>query len=313
MSWGGPAAGYNGAMSRIGLVLGAGGIVGGAFHEGVLRAITDATGWDPRDAAIIVGTSVGSHAGAMLRAGSSTSGEAPAGGRTQPAETAPQARRYAPASPRMVVRGLTRPGSVRVGAMLAGMLPAGQTSFAGAAAQIDRLHRNGWPDQPLWLPAVRLRDGALVVFGREGSPPASVGQAVAASCAVPGYFSPVTIDGERYIDGGVHSATNADLLAGADLDLVLVSSPMGAARGAMSVTAHLQGRGYMRFRLAAEARAVRRSGIDLVAFSPTADDLPIMGWNALSGARRNEIMERAYESAARRLRDARWREALAAL
>ena len=299
-------------MARIGLVLGAGGVVGGAFHEGVLRAISDATGWDPRDAAIIVGTSAGSHVGAMLRGGRSTRGNG-ALGRTTPAEAAAARRRFGPASPGMVLRGLTRPGTVRVGAMLAGMLPAGQTSFAGAAAHIDRLHRGGWPDQPLWLPAVRLRDGARVVFGRDDAPPATVGQAVAASCAVPGYFSPITIEGERYIDGGVHSATNADLVAGEDLDLVLVSSPMGAARGAMSVAAHLQGRGYMRFRLAAEARAVRRSGIDLVAFSPTAEDLPVMGWNAMSGARRNEIVERAYASATRRLEDVRWREALAAL
>lgn len=298
-------------MARIGLVLGAGGVVGGAFHEGVLRAITDATGWDPRDAAIIVGTSIGSHVGATLRGGTPARGKR-ARTSTAPAE-AEQRRRYAPASPGMVLRGLTRPGSVRVGAMLSGMLPAGRTSFAGATAHIDRLHGEGWPDRPLWLPAVRLRDGARVVFGREGAPPATVGKAVAASCAVPGYFSPVTIDGERYLDGGAHSATNADLLAGEDLELVLVSSPMGAARGALSVTAHLQGRGYMRLRLAAEARAVRRSGIDLVAFSPTADDLPAMGWNALSGARRTEITERAYASATRRLQDVRWREALGAL
>lgn len=300
-------------MARIGLVLGAGGIVGGAFHEGVLRAITDATGWDPRDAAIIVGTSIGSHAGAVLR-GSSATGSNRSARRTSSTKTVETTtRRFRPSSPGMVLRGLTRPGSVRIGAMLAGVLPAGQTSFAGSAAAIHRLHGDRWPDRPLWLPAVRLRDGARVTFGRQGAPPACVGDAVAASCAVPGYFAPVDIEGERYIDGGAHSATNADLLAGEDLDLVIVSSPMGAARGALTATAHLQARGYMRLRLAAEARAVRRCGIDLVAFSPTADDLPVMGWNALSGARRSQIAEQAYTSARRRLADPRWRNAVAAL
>lgn len=293
-------------------MLGAGGVVGGAFHEGVLRAIADATGWDARDAEIIVGTSIGSHVGATLRAGRSTR-PTTAGARASSADAALLRRRAGPSSPGMVLRGIARPGSVRVGALLAGVLPAGRTSFAGATAHIDRLHRNGWPERPLWLPAVRLSDGARVVFGREGAPQASVGQAVAASCAIPGYFSPVVIDGQRYVDGGAHSATNADLLAGQDLDLVVVSSPMGAARGALSLSAHLQGRGYMRLRLAAEARAVRRSGIDLVAFSPTAEDLPVMGWNAMSDGRRAAVVERAYESATRRLHDPRWREALGAL
>ena len=297
-------------MARIGLVLGAGGVVGGAFHEGVLRALADATGWYARDAAVIVGTSAGSHVGATLRDGRRSRA---AGARATAGEAAVQPRRAGPSSPGLLLRGITRPGSVRVGAMMAGVLPAGQTSFAGATGHIDRLHRNGWPEQPLWLPAVRLSDGARVVFGREGAPEATVGQAVAASCAIPGYFSPVVIHGERYVDGGAHSATNADLLAGEDLDLVIVSSPMGAARGALSLSAHLQGRGYMRLRLAAEARAVRRSGTAVVAFSPTAEDLPVMGWNAMSGGRRAAVVERAYASAMRRLSDPRSRKALAAL
>jgi NTE family protein len=54
---------------RIGLVLGAGGVIGHAFHAGVLDGLCDATGWDPRDAEVIVGTSAGSVVGALLRAG----------------------------------------------------------------------------------------------------------------------------------------------------------------------------------------------------------------------------------------------------
>src|SRR6516165_6415165 len=56
-------------MGRIGLVLGAGGVVGHAFHAGALAALADETGWDPRRAEIVVGTSAGSVAGALLRAG----------------------------------------------------------------------------------------------------------------------------------------------------------------------------------------------------------------------------------------------------
>src|SRR5690349_5218831 len=58
-------------MPGIGLVLGAGGEVGYAFHAGVLAALADVTGWDARSAEVIVGTSAGSIAGAVLRAGCS--------------------------------------------------------------------------------------------------------------------------------------------------------------------------------------------------------------------------------------------------
>ena len=300
-------------MARIGLVLGAGGVVGAAFHDGVLHALRD-VGWDPRAASIIVGTSAGSHVGAMLRGGVSVAAGA---GRGRPTSTkegpAPSQRAFAPAAPGLLLRGLTRPGSVRVGAVVAGALPAGRVSLDPFLREVDRLHRRSWPEAPLWLPAVRLRDGARVVFGRGDAPEVAVGRAVAASCAIPGYFTPVTIDGERYVDGGVHSTTNLDLLAGEDLDLVVVSAPMGVARGNFSASAVLQGRGVMRLRLAREAAAVRRSGVPVVAFSPTPADLEVMGWNAMSGARRSEIVARARASAAERLRDPRWRERMAAL
>ena len=299
-------------MARIGLVLGAGGVVGGAFHEGVLRAISDATGWDPRDAEIIVGTSAGSHVGAMLRGGRSAKSGGPLG-RTTPADDPAPTSRRRPASPGMLLRGLTRPGSVRAGAMLAAALPAGRTSFSSVVGYLNTAHPNGWPDQELWLPAVRLSDGRRVVFGQEGAPVTDVGRAVAASCAIPGYFAPVEIDGDRYVDGGVYSTTNLDLLKGLGLDLVIVSAPMGVARGAFSASALFQGRSYLRMRLAAEARAVRGSGTAVMAFSPTAEDVRVMGWNSMSGARRAEVVKRAQASALRRLDDERTQEVLAPL
>ena len=301
-------------MARIGLVLGAGGVVGGAFHDGVLRAVTEATGWDPRDAEVIVGTSAGSHVGAMLRGQSGTSRRTTSrAARPAPPADDGQRSRYAPAAPAVLLRALARPGSVRAGAALAAVLPAGRTSFAGLGAEVDRVHPDGWPERALWLPAVRLRDGQRVVFGTDGAPTATVGDAVAASCAIPGYVTPVTIAGERYIDGGAHSTTNADLVAGLGLDLVIVSAPMGMARGSWSAASLLQGRGYMRWRLASEARAVRRSGTPIIAFSPTPADLEVMGWNAMAAGRRTAVVNRAYASAAARLERSADLEVLAPL
>ncbi|MCZ7678960.1 MAG: hypothetical protein M5U28_09490 [Sandaracinaceae bacterium] len=56
---------------RVTLVLGAGGPVGHAFHAGLLRALSQALGWDPREAELVLGTSAGAQVGALLRAGMS--------------------------------------------------------------------------------------------------------------------------------------------------------------------------------------------------------------------------------------------------
>ena len=302
-------------MARVGLVLGAGGVVGAAFHEGVLRAINDATGWDPRTADIIVGTSAGSYVGARLRAGGAARdaiGERPGGRPGASVDPAGSSRR-APAAIGAVMRGIMRPGSARVGAMVAAALPAGRQSMESMITEVNRLHRRGWPAQPLWLPAVRLRDGARVAFGSEAAPVTDVGHAVAASCAIPAYFTPVTIDGERYVDGGTHSPTNLDLLADQNLDLVVVVAPMGVARGVYSAAAAAQGRNIFRLRLGREAAAVRRGGARVVAFSPTAADLEVMGWNAMAFSRRPAVVTRARESARRRLDDPRLAEELSLL
>lgn len=306
------SAGYDAAVARIGLVLGAGGVVGAAFHDGVLAALRDATGWDPREADVIVGTSAGSHVGARLRAGRAPGRAARRGAPTVPTDRTVEAA-LRPASPGALVRGLVGPGRARLTATFAALLPAGRVSLAAMIDEINALHPDGWPDRPLWLPAVRLRDGRRVVFGRDEAAASDVGHAVAASCAIPGWFSPVNIAGDRYVDGGAHSTTNLDVLAGEGLDLVVVSAPMGVARGAHSATAALQARGFMRWRLANEARAVRRGGARVVAFSPTAQDLEVMGWNAMAQGRRGAVIERAYASASRRLARPQWRDELAAL
>jgi NTE family protein len=86
----------------------------------------------------------------------------------------------------------------------------------------SRLPETSWPDRTLLLSAVEAGTGAFTVFTRESG--ASLLHAVAASCAVPGVWPPVTIGGLRYIDGGVRSGTNADLATGCDRVLVITPS-----------------------------------------------------------------------------------------
>lgn len=92
-----------------------------------------------------------------------------------------------------------------------------------------RLRDHEWPDRRVLITAVSV-DGDFAVFERDSG--VSLVDAVAASCAVPGIWPPVTIDGRRYMDGGMRSTVNADLVAGADRALVLVTRPDALEQGA---------------------------------------------------------------------------------
>jgi NTE family protein len=100
---------------------------------------------------------------------------------------------------------------------------------------------------------------------------------VEASVAIPGYFSPVVIDGDRYVDGGARSVTNADLVAGLGFDLVVVIAPMTAVPAAVRPpTRHLSRALHARV-LASEVRSVRRSGTPVLVIQPTGDDIAELG------------------------------------
>lgn len=281
------------------MVLGAGGVSGGAWHAGALAALASATGWDSRDAAVIVGTSAGSITGGALRAGLSPEdlwrisvdeALSPAGARLYGRVTAQLGElsrlrppRPLPANPtllRAMVRLDPRPGVA-----LAGLLPEGATSTDPISTRLDELLGPDWPPDPLWVVAVDLSSGRRVIFGQEAlssnGAGYSVGQAVAASCAVPSFFTPVEIDGRRYVDGGVHSTTNADLLRNAGLDLVLVSAPMAGWWRSLRPHPALVTRIASRIALDREVAAIRRSGTPVLVLQPGHDDTPLMDGRAM--------------------------------
>jgi NTE family protein len=313
------------------LVLGAGGVAGGAFHAGVLAALEEATGWDPRRAAVVVGTSAGSITGAALRAGLSTSDMlaraedrplSAAGARLMrgvdaPPRVSPLRPSREAALPRQLLTTLTRaaarPFAARPWALLAGLLPEGSVSTAVISDSIGAL-ATVWPADPLWICAVRQADGRRAVFGRDRRPP-PLPDAVAASCAIPSFFQPVTIDGHAYIDGGVHSPTNADVLRSVTpaLDLILVSSPMSLAGRGLRFAGDQAARRWSGALLDDEARRLRRAGVHVLAFQPTAEDAAVMGTNPMDPGPRTAIARQAYESTLRRLDRTDSRERLAAL
>src|SRR5580704_4712240 len=237
--------------SSVGLVLGAGGVVGQAYQAGVLAALEREIGWDPRQATTIVGTSAGSVTGAALRVGVPATDLAASlygvptsrrGGailrRILPGDTEPLPtptllsilRPWHLPSPALLARTLRRPLAFRPEVAAMTLVPNGQLDISERARGLDELIGDRWPEG-LRICAVRRSDGARVVFGRPGAPPARLAEAVLASCAIPGYFRPVTIDGTEYVDGGIHSVTNADVLKNEQLDLVLIISSMSSAHG----------------------------------------------------------------------------------
>jgi NTE family protein len=293
-------------MRRVGLVLGAGGIVGQAWHAGVLRALAG-TGWDPADSEVLIGTSAGSLVGGLLRSGISIPDLADGSYRRgQVATPAGRAGSGAAATAERALQAAARTGGrARVGSRIAGMVPPGRVSPGGIVRLVQLAAGDAWPDRDTWICAVRRRGGARVVFGSAGAPEAPFPKAIAASCAIPGYFQPVRIrDGkgaeEEYVDGGAHSPTNLDLLAGRGLDAVIALSPMSFS-GAPSARLDLGARMLFRGTLAREALAVRRRGTPVLTFQPTARELGVMGLNAMSGARWHDVVEVATEAARKRL------------
>jgi NTE family protein len=276
---------------RVGLVLGAGGRAGEAFHLGVVRAMED-LGLQPGAADVIVGTSAGSVVAASLR--SSRQG--------RPVQRPPLLRRQLGPQRSLLLELARRPRQGVNAMLLRPEFMTGRRDIGFIIEGLQRVHGTTWPAAELWIVAVRRHDGHRVVFGRDGAPTTDVGSAVAASCAIPAYFAPIEIDGVQYIDGGVHSPTNADLLADCDLDLVVVSSPMSVDLRAAGARIDLPIR--LRFRqfLRGEAWTLRRRGLRIVTIEPDDSTLRVMGLNMMSARGLDEIQELAYAHARRRLR-----------
>ena len=306
---------------RVGLVLGAGGIVGQAYHAGVLSALEQHFGWDARDAEVIVGTSAGSIVATLLRVGigptdlAAWTTNAPLdiddeALRDLLPDELPDLHRFQPSRlvrrplrvPRraMVRRALRRPWQFRPAAALMSLATPGPFDITEHLRSMRSFEHGQWPDK-LWICAVRRRDGRLVVFGRGDRQEVPLHLAVAASCAIPGYFAPVQIGARAYVDGGIHSPTNADLLrTETDLDLVIVVSPMSHTGGR---PAGLNGllRGHSRRHLRRELRALRAAGLRAVVFEPGPAEQAAMGDELLSRDHVDRVVHTAFLAVAARI------------
>lgn len=273
-------------MTTRALVLGGGGPVGIAWECGLIAGL-EAAGVRLADADFIMGTSAGSFVGARLAMGAQAAALAEA--------VLAEAQRVRPAAPSGASSG--RPADTGAlmqmlsGEGMAGLSPQETLKRIGAFALVARtmdeaafiatfgksfanLPADAWPDRGFACTAVDAESGEFRLWERGSG--VGVTRAVASSCAVPGVYPPVTLEGRRYMDGGMRSGTNADLAKGYGKVLV-VALRVGGTGPAAERAAQ---------RLAGEVEALSASGASVEVVTPDGTSQLALGQNLMDFRRR---------------------------
>ena len=263
-------------MASRALVLGGGGVTGVAWELGVLAGLAEA-GVDLTDADVVIGTSAGSVVAAQLTTGTELEKlyAAQLGNSTEIA-----ARIGVPTMLRWAWAAVGRRNAQQVRARIGRMALAARTApEAQRRAVIEaRLPVHEWPRRRLLITAVDAESGEFTAFDRDSA--VDLVDAVGASCAVPGVWPPVTINGRRYIDGGVRSAANVDLADGCER--VVVLAPMTGGGGPIPTV----------------AKQVGGLSAKVAVVSPDPQARRAIGRNALDPARRAPAARAGREQAA---------------
>ncbi|MFI5491548.1 patatin-like phospholipase family protein [Actinoplanes sp. NPDC051859] len=266
-------------MTKRALVLGGGGVTGVAWEIGLLHGLAE-RGLDLTATDLVIGTSAGSVVAAQITDGVPLDAQ--------------YARELADTSGDTKANVGTR---VLLGFVLAALWPAGRArgrAWLGRAALraptvpeaerraaiAARVRRDDWPTTRMLVPAVDARTGAVEVFGNDSG--VSLIDAVAASCAVPLVWPPMTVGARRYVDGGVRSVANVDLAHG--YERVVVIAPIAIAARPSD-------------RPATQARRLG-TGVRTAVISPNAAARTAIGRNALDPSRRAPAAESGRAQAA---------------
>ncbi|HET7420190.1 MAG TPA: patatin-like phospholipase family protein [Candidatus Dormibacteraeota bacterium] len=297
---------------RVGLVLGGGGVLGAAWLMGGLGALVRETGWDPQRASIVLGTSAGAVV-AALTAGSHRPWRIIEEGFEAEFADVVGAAVYRMERPerllhwgswRMVTEAWSGGGDSALNRIWAGILPHGLVSTADIARMVDR-RVTGWPSHPrAWIVATDYESGRRHVFHASGPHDVTVGQAVAASCAIPGFYRPVRIGSRLYVDGGVTSSTNLDLLAGEGLDLIICMLPLSPATALARRTPFTRLRSMLQRSLRRQIHAVEQAGTPVLLIEPEGRAADLIGLNFMNRSRSRRVAHAAAETVHRRLRTA---------
>jgi NTE family protein len=190
-----------------------------------------------------------------------------------------------------------------------GWLPHGRGQHTALRSLVSALHRrhhqhqadqHHWADGRTWIAAMDYDTGRRVLFGQPGAPPATLTDAVVASCSIPGWYTPAVIGGRRYVDGGVRSATSLGVLRGADVDEVYVLAPMASTEPDHPLRPDLRLERRLRQlitrALIRQAKLLRAEGKHVTIMTPGASDLAVMGANLMDGSRRQAVLEQSLRT-----------------
>jgi NTE family protein len=286
------------------LVLGGGGVLGEAWMSALLAGVAQGGGFDARESGTMIGTSAGSIVAASLIAGIDPAARlgVPAPGLAESGPDEPTDARGGVAVPFAAALelggaaaaplvSLALSSSATGGAMLRRAMlrriPAGERSMLELSQMIEAASPRF--DGRLLVAAVELESGRRVMFGSPGAPSATVAQAVLASCAIPGVFSPVAIGARRYVDGGAWSPTNMDAAPAERGDRVLCLNPTGSLRPARGALAGAIGP-ISRTAASGEALALRHRGARVRTINPDEASARAMGVNLMSRSRRPAVI-----------------------
>jgi NTE family protein len=305
---------------RIGVVLGAGGVLGAAWTAGALVALQERLPRPLGEADLIVGTSAGSVMTAALRCGvdaqeivdhqrgvhlTALPHLRDLDGESGPMPPLPRMRI---GSPELLARTALAPHRVRPWVAASALMFQGRGQLNSlellveAMLALDGRGNAGWPRRETWIMAVDYRAGRRVAFGRSGAPQATLADAVVASCSIPGWYRPKLIDGHPYVDGGVCSSTSLDLLSRVDLDEVYVLAPMASYEpdNPWHPALRLERvfRRVLTLALTREVRKVRASGKTVTVLTPGPEDLAAIGANMMNPTRREQVLETSLRTSA---------------
>jgi NTE family protein len=263
------------------LVLGGGGITGIAWEIGMLAGLAE-RGIDLTDADLVIGTSAGSVVGVDVRSGTPLADLYAAQTRPRAAtEVNARMSRVLMAKYVWAIAFTKKPqvARARVGALAL----RARTEPEDTRRRVieSRLPVSDWPAGKLQVTALEAGSGEFTVF--DAATGVRLVDAVGASCAVPGIWPPVTIDGRRYIDGGMRSPANADLAAG--FERVVVVAPLTRGFGTLES-------------VASQASRLAEQGARVVVIQPEKTALEGIGKNVLDPAHRPAAARAGYAQAA---------------
>jgi NTE family protein len=279
-------------VHNVALILGGGGAAGNAWEIGVIAGLAEAGLDMTATADLVVGTSAGATAAAQVRSGIPAA-DLLASVLSPPVRPVGEKREQPPSLPTGTV--FERMRAIGAAATSAADLQRAMGQFGlesdstlGPGAEqrramvAARLPRPEWPDRAMIVVAINAHTGELAAFDRDSG--VDLVDAVTASTALPGLVPTVSINGARYIDGGVRSTENADLASG--YANVVVLSPLGGRSG---TPADGQFEGLRRFPgadLASQVDALRKQGSHVEVITPDADSRAAMGTNMTDPATR---------------------------